>query len=122
MPAIALKPRELDLLKSIVFQPRTAHSLTHSDGVADISLAPHTFRSYLEHLSELGLIEAPKRQDGRYVATDAGREYLENLPQVAPSVLICNASMPSGSYRPARVHVRAGADDHRRFASRGMGA
>jgi hypothetical protein len=89
-----INARELALLRAISHQPRTSHSLTHAEnGVADVQCSPHVFHAYLAHLTDLGLIEAPERHDGKYTASGEGIAYLANLPQVAPSTLICPASM-----------------------------
>lgn len=120
MSQIKLKSGELGMLRNIANSPRTTHSLTHVNGVADVQLAPHTVRSYLEHLAEIGLIAAPQRRDGSYVVTDEGREYLDGLPQLVPSTLIANASMKE-PYVPPVWPVRVGGDQHRQFASRGLG-
>jgi predicted transcriptional regulator len=117
MTAIKLKVGELAILKSIAHAPRTAHSMTHVQDVADVALAPHVVRAYLDHLAELGLIEAPQRQDGHYHVTAAGLEYLAELPQVVPSTLICNASMTE-PYRTPRSYQR---ETGPRYPSRGMG-
>jgi hypothetical protein len=41
------------------------------------------------------------------------------LHNMTPPKTLCNASMPSGSYKAREWFVRAGGDQHRRFASVG---
>ena len=122
MAGTKLKTGEVDMLRRIAIDPRTAHSMTHVKGVADVSLAPGVIHSYLHRLTDLGLIEKPLRHDGKYAITDAGREYLTSLPQITPSTLIANASMKE----PYRSEFRAparGAGCMRAYSlpSRGIG-
>ena len=92
MAGTKLKTGEVDMLRRIAIDPRTAHSMTHVKDVADVSLAPCVIHGYLHRLTDLGLIEKPLRHDGKYAITDAGRECLASLPQITPSALITNAN------------------------------
>ncbi len=122
MTAIKLKSGELALLRSIAHSPKTAHSVTHVDSVADVSLAPHVVRAYLDHMSELVLITAPVRQNGYYCVTEDGLAFLAALPALVPSTLITNASMPSGSHRPkAWPPASERGERNKLIPSRGMG-
>jgi hypothetical protein len=43
------------------------------------------------------------------------------LHDMTPPKTLCNASMPSGSYKAREWQVRDGGDDNRRYASFGAG-
>jgi hypothetical protein len=116
MGVINLKPRELELLRRIEAAPRTAHMLTHAaNGVADVQMAPHVIRAYLDRLADAKLILL---HDDWYHITQTGLEFLADLPQITPSTLICNASMPPGSLKLKAGYQR---DTGPRYPSRGMG-
>jgi hypothetical protein len=119
---MTLKPRAIEYLRKLSVAPRTLHGFTHAEGgVADIQCAPHVVKSYLDELVLHDLISPPAKRHGYYTVTQAGLEYLANLPQVAPSTLICNASMPAGSYKPREWPIRAGGEAHKAHKSVGLG-
>jgi hypothetical protein len=41
---------------------------------------------------------------------------------LTPPKTLCNASMPSGSYKPREWNIRTGGNDHEMYRSRGIGA
>jgi hypothetical protein len=117
---ITLRPLELTVLRRIAAQPRSAHQLTHApNGVADIQASPVAMQSYLVHLAELGFILEPERRDQPYVLSAEGARFLAELPMVAPSTLIANASMRE-VYKPKPWLVRDGSEQHKQFRSLGV--
>jgi hypothetical protein len=120
---LRMKPRQLELLRKIAEAPRTLHNLTHAaNGVADIQLSPHVLTAYLDDLVLHDLISPPAKQHSFFRVTQEGLDYLASLPQITPSKTLCNASMPSGSYKPREWNIRTGGNDHEMYRSRGIGA
>lgn len=109
-----LNERERGLLRCIAVGPRTLHSFTHGPAPC----APHVIATYLDHMIEAGLIE--KGRD-TYSITEAGSALLASQPEIVPARYYGNASMSSADpYRTAWKPVRAGADEHQRYRSRGV--
>ena len=80
------------ILTSIGHAPRTSRYFT--TGLTHI--APTVVMSYISHLVDAGLIDAPDRTDGSYTITDAGRDCLA-LTAPVQSRKYGNFAMPSGS-------------------------
>jgi hypothetical protein len=112
-----MNARQAQILRLLAHFARTAFQLN-----AIINVAPHVVAADLEKIAEAGYAIEPIRKDGRWEITAAGRYYLAQLPNITPSTLICNASTPSGSYKPKEWQVREGGNDHAQFKSRGIGA
>jgi hypothetical protein len=117
-----MKPRQLELLRRIAEAPRTLHQMTLGNGVADIQCSANVLSAYLDELVLHDLITPPAKQHGFYRVTQEGLDYLASLPQITPSKTLCNASMPSGSYKPREWNIRTGGNDHEMYRSRGIGA
>jgi hypothetical protein len=113
-----MKPRQLELLRRIAEAPRTLHQMTLGNGVADIQCSANVLSAYLDELVLHDLITPPAKQHGYYTILPAGLEYLANLPGVAPSTLICGASMKE-PYIPSVGYQRN--DGHKGVRSFGRG-
>jgi DNA-binding transcriptional ArsR family regulator len=96
-----MNQRQIFTLRLVAQFPRTAFQINAISGVAS-----NVAEVDLAVLAEAGYVIEPLRKDGRWEITAPGRHYLAQLPQITPSTLICNASMPSGSLRPTTSYQR----------------
>jgi hypothetical protein len=113
-----LNERERAMLRLIAASPRTSHSFTHGDSPC----SPHVIQCYLNHMASTGLIAPPLRHNGNFEITEEGREYLAQEREAVPSRIWGNASTTTAYVPPRMESPRAGADQHRQYASRGIGA
>lgn len=113
-----MNQRQTDVLRALAIRPRSAKYF-----VSEQTMPPSAADLYLGDLVLRGYAIEPEKIDYAYQITEEGLAYLASLPQdVVPSRIVCNASMPPGSYVPKPWLVRAGGDDHRRHQSKGLGA
>lgn len=80
-------------------------------------LAPNIVEMYLSELVKDGFAEV---FGDKYCITDAGVVELEKPSQIVTARSYCNAQM-TGEYRTPNWNLRAGADQHEQFKSRGHG-
>lgn len=108
---------KLRFLRLLSVEPRKFNDFTHG-GSVHAGISPGVVAMYLSQLESDGLIE---QKHGRYVITQLGIAALAQA-QIVPGATYGNHSMPPGSYEPPKWEpVRAGADDHKQFSSRGLG-
>lgn len=111
-----LNTHEQSMLRSIVHSPKKRNYFTSNDVY---SLAPEVARSYLANLNSLGLIF---ERNQHCCPTDKGRAIAEKLAgEATPLRQFCNATQTE-IYLSKPWHVRAGAEDHKRHRTRGVGA
>lgn len=114
-----MTPRMEALLRTLQAKPRTLRDLTNGEHGAH----PTAITGWLDRLIDYGYVEPQGRYPAEYYhATELGAHYLANRPQIAPSRAFCNAAMRDPYVPPAFGSARPGADDHRRYRSRGIGA
>jgi hypothetical protein len=114
---MSLNPRQTLMLRAFAHSPRNLQFFTNGNASG---LSPHTAQMYADEMQDRGYIECDER--GTYSATPLGLAYLDSHRETAPAHLIGNFSTPPGSYRASPLQsTRPGADDHKRFSSRGLG-
>jgi hypothetical protein len=114
---IRLNDRELSILRCLAVAPRTQDSFTFGPD----PLSANAVRAYLKTLVEAEFIALPPRRDCGYPVTQEGLDHLARLrAETTPSRIWGNAST-TVPYEPPVWNVRAGADQHRQYASRGLG-
>jgi hypothetical protein len=103
------------ILRMVGMKPRQTIDLTTGNLVGSAS-SRHCER-YLAEMEEAGLIE---KKGDRWHITNAGAAQLNALPAVVPSRIYTHAASTE-IYTPPVWAVRPGAEDHKRFQSRGLG-
>lgn len=104
------------ILRMVGMKPRTLLEFTDGDLVGTVN-SRHTER-YLAEMEEAGVIE---KQGERWHITNAGAAELNALPAVVPSRIYTHAASTQPYVPPPWNSTRPGADDHRKYASRGLG-
>jgi hypothetical protein len=104
------------ILRMVGMKPRALVEFTEGDIVSTTS--NRHIERYLAEMEEAGLIE--KNRD-RWHITNAGAAELNALPAVVPSRIYTHAASTLPYVPPPWESCRPGADDHRKYASRGLG-
>lgn len=111
-----MNERKTRILRTLTLGARHSHRFTEGEVSATIS-ARHLQR-YLDELVEDGLVTESRQL---YAITDAGHQALAAPLDIVPARLFHPAST-KGPYKPPTWNVRPGAEDHKRYQSRGIGA
>lgn len=106
--------RKADMLKRIVFAPRTERSFTEGDPCETLA-APHIAR-YLADMVADGWIT---QYEDYYFPTEAGKALASKQPEKAEPRTWCACST-TGTYKPKAWPVRDGGDQHQQYHSRGV--
>lgn len=106
--------RQIDLLRSLQAGPRTMRYFSHgfqrvAPSVTENDFAKLMKAGYVSETAETYFITP----DGENALSDA------DARQPAPSRAYCNASM-TAPYTPSAWNVRAGAERHKEFSSKGL--
>jgi hypothetical protein len=103
------------MLRCIAASPRPLVFFTEGDVHATV--AARHIEAYAAEMVADGLIF---EREAKFYITEAGQAYLDRPTVTAPARYFLNACMPPGSYQPPKVYVRAGADQHKQYSSRGV--
>lgn len=105
------------MLKCIAMEPRTL--LFFTEGEAALRISARHIERYATEMAIEGLIF---RGDDRYFISDLGRAEL-NRPPTTASTRVWGPCSTERDWKPKPwLPVREGGEDHRKFASKGMGA
>jgi hypothetical protein len=103
------------ILRMVGMKPRTLLDFTTGDLVGTTS--NRHIERYLAEMEEAGLIE---KQGERWAITNEGAAKLNALPDIVPSRIYTHAASTQVYVPPPWNSTRPGADDHRKYASRGV--
>ncbi len=103
------------ILRMLSMKPCAMKEFTEGDLVGTVS--NRHIERFIADLMDADLIE---RQGEKYRITEVGLAKLAQQPAIVPSRIYTHAASTQ-TYVPPQWPVRSGAEDHKRYASKGLG-